>query len=103
MDWDPELGHRRGARTPTWVIELDVGPIDKNAQYAILRRLGWVSPPREHFQNFGFIVILYFDAPRGMVSRYLAAGVRPAGRPERSVTSCHADLGAHGGLEHPPG
>ena len=51
------------------MTEPDVGPIVKNAQYVILRRLGWVSPSREHFQNFGFIVILYFDAPRGMASR----------------------------------
>ena len=69
VDWDPELGHRRGARTPTRVTEPDIGPIDKNGQYVILRRLGWVSPSCEHFQNFGFTVILYFDAPRGMVSR----------------------------------
>ena len=63
------------------MTEPDVGPIDKNAQYVILRRLGWVSPSREHFQNFDFIVILYFDAPRGMVSQDRDKGPgRPAGR-----------------------
>ena len=80
------------------MTEPHVCPIDKNAQYVILRRLGWVSLPREHFQNFDFIVILYFDAPRGMVFRYRDTMSRWRDR-RAEVPS----LGADGGLEQPAG
>ena len=54
-------------------IDKVVGPIDKVAQEAILRRLGWVSGSEVHFQNFEFIATfrlpLYYDLPFSVYGR----------------------------------